>query len=368
VGTAGTALQWPLAGPANAARFEPPRSEEPGGPVRLNSNENAYGPSKKTAAAISSAVVGVNRYPLMELDPLIEHIAAVHRVKSNQVLLGCGSTEILRVAAALAGSGGQLVQASPTFEGLQHCASGLGVQVISVPLTHAYAHDLDGMLQRVGPSTRLIYICNPNNPTASITPRKDLEVFITKLPANCYVLIDEAYHHYVNQSGMYTSFIDRPVDNERVIVCRTFSKVYGLAGLRLGYAISSPATIERLRVYISEDNVNGVVAQAAVTALDDREATNSFVKRNADDRQEFLNQAQGRMLKPIDSHTNFIMMNTHHPVTDVIEHFRKNNILIGRHFPPMNTYIRVSLGTPNQMLAFWHVWDKLPFAKDAMHH
>jgi histidinol-phosphate aminotransferase len=366
---AGTALQWPLAGVSRAGSFEPARVGEPGGPIRLNSNENAYGPSKKTMAAIVAATARSNRYPFMEYDPLVERIASAHGVKSEQVLLGCGSTEILRVAtAAFTGSDRQLVQASPTFESIGHYASMLGAEVVSVPLAHGFAHDLDGMLARVGASSGLVYICNPNNPTASITPRKDLETFIGKLPANCYVLIDEAYHHYVSPSGMYASFIDRPVDDKRVIVSRTFSKVYGLAGLRLGYAVGSPATLERMRAHTTEDNVNGIVARAAVVALEDREATREFAKRNADDRQEFLNHAQGRMIKPIDPHANFVMFDTHDPATDIIEHFRKNNILIGRRFPPMDTYIRVSLGTPNQMLAFWRIWDTLPYPKGAMQH
>jgi histidinol-phosphate aminotransferase len=365
---AGTALQWPLASISRGASFEPARVGESEGPVRLNSNENVYGPSKKTMAAISSAIARSNRYPFMELDPLVERIASAHGVKNDQVLLGCGSTEILRVAAAaFVGRGRQLVQASPTFESIGHYTSLLEGEVVSVPLTHAYAHDLDGILARVGASTGLVYICNPNNPTSSITARKDLETFISKLPANCYVLMDEAYHHYVNASGMYASFIDRPMDDKRVIVSRTFSKVYGLAGLRLGYAVGSPATLERMRAYMTEDNVNGIVARAAVAALEDRDATREFAKRNADDRQEFLNHAQGRMIKPIDPHANFVMFDTHHPATDIIDHFRKNNVLIGRPFPPLDTYVRVSLGTPSQMVAFWRVWDTLPYPK-GMHH
>jgi histidinol-phosphate aminotransferase len=103
-------------------------------------------------------------------------------------------------------------------------------------------------------------------------------------------------------------------------------------------------------------------------ALDDADGINDFIQRNTNDRQEFFNQAMARVVKPIDSHANFVMMNTLHAAEDVIQHFRKNNILIGRHFPPMDTYIRVSLGRPEEMLAFWRTWDLLPFAKDFMHH
>ena len=120
--------------------------------------------------------------------------------------------------------------------------------------------------------------------------------------------------------------------------------------------------------YATLDNVNGVVVRGAIAALDDAASVTEFIKRNEDVRQEFFNQAMARMLKPIDSHTNFVMMNTHHPAEQVIEHFRKNNVLIGRRFPAMDSYIRVSFGTPGDMAAFWRVWDLLPFAKSHMQH
>jgi histidinol-phosphate aminotransferase len=121
-----------------------------------------------------------------------------------------------------------------------------------VRLTPRFSHDLDGMQARVSLSTTLVYICNPNNPTASLTPRKDLEEFINKLPASTFAVIDEAYHHYASKSGMYGSFIDYPIDNERVIVTRTFSSVYGLAGLRLGYAVAAPNAIQKMREFATE--------------------------------------------------------------------------------------------------------------------
>ena len=343
--------------------FEPMRPRESGGPTRLNSNENVYGPSEKTAAAIRTASVTANRYPFHEYDALIEQIAALNGVKPEQMVIGCGSTEILRVAAAaFLGNGKQLLQASPTFEALAHYAQSSGAEVVSIPLDKQFAHDLDGMLERVNASTRLVYICNPNNPTASLTPRKDLEAFIGKLPANCYVLIDEAYHHFAVQSAMYASFLDHPINDERVIVARTFSKVYGLAGLRLGYGVASHATAKLMDSYLTEDGVNSIVVHAAATALSDTESVTDFVKRNASVRQEFFNQAKARELQPIDSYANFVMMNAGHPALQTIEHFRKNNVLIGRRFPAMDTYVRISLGTPEEMQAFWRTWDMQPTA------
>jgi histidinol-phosphate aminotransferase len=364
-----SAIQWPLTELSGACIFEPSRFQQDPRLVRLNSNENAYGPSAKVADAVKSAVGSSNRYAYMQYDALAESIANFHHVKPDQILLGCGSTEILRVAvSAFLGNGKQLIEASPTFEAMEHYARAAGSEVISVRLTPTFAHDLDGMLARASASTALIYICNPNNPTASLTPRNDLERFISALPASTFVVIDEAYHHYAGTSGMYASFIDRRLDTEKVIVARTFSKVYGLAGLRFGYAVASPNVIQQMRKFTTENNINVIVTQAAVAALDDTNGVSAFVRRNADNRQEFFNQAQARALKPIDSHANFVMMNTSHPATEVIQHFRQNNILIGRRFSPMDTYIRISLGREEEMLTFWRTWDKLPYAKNIMHH
>ena len=367
-GAVTAAIPWRL-----AANGPPLLESAPGGPddglILLYSNENAYGPSAKVRNAITSAAQNANRYPRMRYNSLTEKIAGIHNVSPDRVLLGCGSTEILRVAAcAFLGRGKQLIHASPTFEAIEHYAASVDSEVIAVPLTSAFAHDLDAMLGRVGASTAVVYICNPNNPTASITPRKDLEAFISKLPVSTLVILDEAYHHYAGASGMYGSFLDHPFDDQRLIVLRTFSKVYGLAGLRLGYAVASPKVIQQMRRFATQDNVNAIATESAFVALDDADGINDFIQRNTNDRQEFFNQAMARVVKPIDSHANFVMMNTLHAAEDVIQHFRKNNILIGRHFPPMDTYIRVSLGRPEEMLAFWRTWDLLPFAKDFMHH
>src|SRR5580704_11077320 len=365
----GAALRLPLGKVSAAYTAEPARKRQSDVPIRLDSNENVYGPSAIVANAITAATGKANRYPFRQYDDVAGRIANFHHVRPEQVLMGCGSTEILRVAAwAFLGNGRQMIQALPTFEALEEYAKSVDSEVVSVHRTSKFAHDLDGMLARVGPSTGLIYICNPNNPTASLTPRRDLETFIRKLPATVRVVIDEAYHQYALPSAMYSSFIDHPIADDRVIVTRTFSKVFGLAGLRLGYAVAHPAVIEKMRPFITQDGLNAIMAEVAGVALDDTAGVREFVARNRNDRQEFFNDANGRMLKPIGSQANFVMMNVEHPATEVIEHFRKHNILIGRHFPPLDTYIRVSLGSPEEMRVFWQTWDLLPWAKMFMHH
>jgi len=330
-------------------------------PILLNKNENAYGPSERVRKVINAGVSRANRYPDREYDGLVERIAAFHRVKPEQVILGCGSTEILRVATcAFLGPGTLLVQASPTYEAIEAYARATGASIASVPLDREFAHDLDAMLQRSSTPGSLVYICNPNNPTASITPRKDLETFIAKLPKNSHVLIDEAYHHYAGPSA-YQSFVDHPMGDERLIVSRTFSEAYGLAGLRVGYGIAHPAVAKKMRTYLTMGSINEVAVTAAMAAIEDDDGLQIGVRRNQNDRQEFFNQAISRMLRPVASHANFVFMNVHQPADEVIRRFQESNILIGGPYPPpFDTYVRISLGSRSEMQAFWRAWDKLP--------
>ena len=344
------------------------RAARSDGLIHLDSNENPYGPSAKVAEAIRSATGMANRYPLSKYQEVTDQIASFHRVKAENVLFACGSTEILRVAAcAFAGSGRQLIQAVPTFGAVEEYARAVGSEVVSVPLDPTYAHDLGAMSARTNTSTGLVYICNPNNPTSSLTPRKAIEDFVARLPASTRVLIDEAYHPYVVSTGTYASFIDRPLNDDRVIVTRTFSNVYGLAGLRLGYAVAAAPAIEAMRKFLTANSLNAIAAEVVGVALDDVKGVAESVKRNRDQRQEFLNSSNIRSLKPIDPHANFVMVDVQHPVEQVIEHFRQHNILIGPRVPSLETYMRVSFGTTAEMIAFWKAWDLLPWSHNMIH-
>ena len=253
-----------------------------------------------------------------------------------------------------------LVLASPTFGPVADLAKRVGAQVVAVPVNKHYAHDLDAMLHHTNASTGLVYICNPNNPTGSLTPRKDLEAFLEKLPPKITVVIDEAYHEYVGPSSDYASFIDHPIDDNRVIVVRTFSKIYGLAGLRLGYAVSSKEVSLKLSLTQLERGVNIVATRAAAAALDDSDYVQHSVKRNKDDRQEFYNQTNARMLRQIDSHTNFVFMNTGLPCSQIIQHFERNNIVLGPVVPQMDKHVRVAISSRENMKEFWRVWNLQP--------
>jgi len=344
-----------------ASNAVPMSADQPGGLIRLDRNENPYGPPQKAVQAIRASLELCNRYPRGEYEALSEKIARSHNVKQEQVLLGAGSRQILWMAAtAYLSSGKRLVLASPTFEAVADFAQFGGAEVVAVPLDKKFQHDLDGMLARATNADGLTYICNPNNPTGSLTPRKDLEAFLTKLPSRAVVLIDEAYHDYVAATPDYASFLDHPVHDSRVIVLRTFSKIYGLAGLRVGYAIASPQAVLKLSANRLQWSISVAAARAAAAALEDSAYVRLSAKRNTDDRQEFYNRENAHMLGSIDSHTNFVMMRAGLPSAQVLEHFKKHNVLLGPAIPRMDKYIRVSLGLPEEMREFWRVWDLLP--------
>ena len=361
LGLGATAAAVGFSGLEPIAFGEPPRASTPGGPILLNANENAYGmfPSVEKAAVEGLRVA--NRYPFRIYNDVIERIAAYNKVSSKQVLLGNGSTEVLAMASrAFTGAGRKLIAAVPTFESSLAYSRDRGAPVVEIPLTASYAHDLDAMLARAGSDTGLVYICNPNNPTASLTPRRDIEAFLRQLPADTYVLIDEAYHHFATDSPDYVSFLDKPVDDPRVIVARTFSKIYGMAGLRLGYSVATEKTTKLLQAWQLQDNGNMIALHAGLAALADDTAMRAGVARNVADRKEFMRQAALRSLHTIPSYANFAMVETGRPVRQVIRHFHSDNIAVGRPFPRMENFLRVSFSRPDDMAAFWQTWDKLP--------
>lgn len=359
-------LKLANAATGHAAFLESPVADD-GGFLRLDRNENPYGPFPKVTDAIQRSMNQANRYSRSERDALALAIARFHRVGREQVLLGAGSTDVLRMAAqAFLGPQKQLIVANPTFGALEYYAGFAGANVIKVPLNRDLAHDLNAMQARSNSETGVVYLCNPNNPTATITPRKQIEKFVRSPPSAKIIVVDEAYHEYAGVSQAYASFIDQPLGDDRLVVVRTFSGAYGLAGMRLGYAVGAPRILKSMSRCAVEDSINSLATAAGLAALDSPAEIRDTVQRNENDRQEFFNQAMGRMLKPIDSHANFAFMDALHPTDIVLEHFRKHKILLGPTFPSMPNYVRISFGTPEEMKEFWRIWDLLPGSDMAM--
>jgi histidinol-phosphate aminotransferase len=333
------------------------RSLPKAGMVILSSNENPYGALPKAADAMRSALPLGNRYAFRQTSELADKIASYCTCTRQQVSLGNGSTEILKMAvAAYCGAGKKLIYCWPTFEAAPGYAKAMGTELVELPLTKSYAHDLDAMLaaaQKGG--SGLIYICNPNNPTATLTPYADMKTFVDKVPASYGILIDEAYHHFAVGQPDYDTFLGNP----RVILARTFSKVYGMAGIRLGYAVATVENIKKMDQHKLDTNINACACAGGLASLEDDPAMTVAAKRIVADREEFARQAAARKLTMVPSAANFAMVRSGQPAAGLGQKFAEKNILVGRPFPSMNDYLRVSFGTPAEMKQFWTAWDEI---------
>ena len=325
-------------------------------------NQNAYGPSAKAIAAVRDASADVVfGYSQAAVERLRSKIAERYEVSTDRVVLGCGSSEILLLAAdVFLGPGKRLVTAHPTCAVMPAAATAASRHVTSVPLALDHSHDLTAMLAACDARTGLVYICNPNNPTGTVTRRAGIDAFLARRPADTMVLIDEAYQEYVAPSEDALSYLQRPAADDRVIVVRTFSKIHGLAGLRVGYAIASPRVAAVMASKRLPLGVSGLAAEAAIAALDDPEHVRVSERRNADDRQEFFNHANARMLRVIDSQTNFAMLDTARPAGEVVAHFRAHGLTLPSPWVGYERHVRVSIGTAAEMTEFWRVWDLMP--------
>ncbi|HZE70676.1 MAG TPA: histidinol-phosphate transaminase [Pyrinomonadaceae bacterium] len=320
------------------------------GIVRLSSNENPYGPSPAALKAMSEAFSLAWRYPDEHADILGENLARLHDVTSDQVMLGNGSSEILKLAAAtFTGPDRRLVIADPTFEAIARYAKTARAEVIKVSLTPDYRHDLAKMMTytKVG----LVYVCNPNNPTASITPKSEIRSFLAQIPPTTTVLVDEAYHHYV-ESPDYESVIGLVKHHSNLIVARTFSKIYGMAGLRCGYCIAHPTIIRQLREQQPWDNVNIMALMAANASLPDKTYVEQGKQRNSDTRKYVYGELEKLSLRFIPSHANFLMIDLQRPARPIIAALAERKVEVGRVFPSLPNFLRVTIGTRTQMETF----------------
>jgi len=318
--------------------------------IRLSANENPYGPSAAAIEAMKEAFAKVWRYPDESQDALIEAIARLHSVSRDQVLLGDGSSEILKLAAAcFTGPSRKVVMASPTFEAIGNYGRAAGAEVVSVPLDAAFAHDVTKMGAVSG--TGLLYVCNPNNPTGSITPKDAVRGLIASAPASTAILVDEAYCHYASSSD-YESVIPAIASRPNLIVARTFSKIYGMAGLRCGYAISSRETIRTLGAQQAWDSMNVMAIAAAQASLADPHHVTEGTKRNAATKASVVASLKKLGFEIIPSETNFFMIDVRRDVRPLIGAIRAKGVQVGRLFPALPQHMRVTIGRPEQMDAF----------------
>jgi histidinol-phosphate aminotransferase len=322
-----------------------------GGIVRLSANENPYGPSPKALKAMTDSFTLACRYPDEHNNVLIEKLAKLNGVNHQQILLGDGSSEILKLCAeSFTGKErGTLVAADPTFEAILEQAKTNGAEIVKLPLTSRFTHDLAKMLSAARGG--LIYVCNPNNPTASITPRNELRDFIAQAPHETMILVDEAYFHFAD-SPDYESVIPLVKDYPNLIVARTFSKIYGMAGLRCGYCVAQKQTLDRMRAYQMWDSVNIMALAAASASLDDADQVPNGQRLNKDAKEFTVNKLDKLGYETIPSQANFIMFDCKRPVIPLIQAMKQQNVHVGRLFPALPNHMRVTIGKKTEMESF----------------
>jgi len=300
---------------------------------------------------MSDAFGLASRYPDEHNNVLIDKLAGINGVNHNQILLGDGSNEILKLCAdTFTGKGnGKLVAADPSFEAILNQARVNGAEVVKVPLTRDFSHDLPKMLATA--KEGLIYICNPNNPTASITPENELREFIAKSPRETMILVDEAYFHYAD-SPDYQSMIPLVKDHPNLIVTRTFSKIYGMAGLRCGYCVAQKDTIDRMRPHQMWDSVNCMALAAASASLDDADQVTNGQRLNGEAKSFVTSELNKMGYKSIPSQANFIMFDCKRPVMPLIQALKQRKVHVGRLFPALPNYMRLTIGKKSEMETF----------------
>ena len=319
--------------------------------IRIDSNENPNGPGGHVLDAIRGKFGEASRYGKIPSEELRVAIAKQHGVSPDNVQLGCGSTDILRMGVyAYTSPTLALVSGGPTFEDPGRQAEVNGAKVRAVPVRGDLKLDLDAMILQCD-GAGLVFLCNPNNPTATVHGKDAIADFVSRVlraSPGTTILIDEAYHEYVEDPA-YATAIPLAMENPRVIVSRTFSKVYGMAGLRIGYAIAHPDTIKAMARYRMPNAVNTLGAVAAVAALND---TNHIA------REQKLNHASKEYTRRFfvdsgynvgSSDANFLMIDIKRDSKEFQEKCKARGVLVGRQFPPLLSYARISIGTMGEM-------------------
>ena len=353
-------LTSPLDLLAQGTQGTPPRPRDQRAPeeydtmAKLGNNENPYGPSETVLQAMTKAFKYANRYGYPDGN-VLDAIAKHHDVPTNQVMIAAGSGEILDVCCtALLQDGKKIIGCDPSYEILYQQASSLKAgDTIRIPLLADYRQDIPAMIRATKKNHRqvgFVYLCNPNNPTGRIVTRDEVRQLLDGIPEDVPVLIDEAYHHFVEDPAYETS-MKYVKEGRAVIVARTFSKIAGLAGMRLGYAVAPRDQLAVLRPYAT-GSVNACVRWGAAAALADKANEDKVRRVTTELRKKTIADLKTLGYESIPSETNFFMVHLKRPIQPVIEDFRKKGVIVGRPFPPLNESLRVSIGTPDEMARF----------------
>ncbi|HUF51900.1 MAG TPA: histidinol-phosphate transaminase [Longimicrobiales bacterium] len=321
--------------------------------AKLAFNENPYGPSESVLKAMNYAYKYASRYGYPD-SGLVRALAAHHGVATENIMLGAGSGEILEVVGvSLLGDGKKVIGVEPSYGQVYQHATSVRAEAVTVPLLPDYRQDMGALIDAANRHARdvgFVYLCNPNNPTGRIVTKREVQQLLDGIPRDMPVLIDEAYHHFVDDSEYATS-IPYVLEGRPVIVARTFSKIYGMAGIRLGYAVAPRALLQRMGPY-STGSISALARYGGMAALQDNAAEARVRETTLQLRRKTTAQLQRLGFDVIPSETNFFMVHLRRPVQPVITEFRSRGVAVGRPFPPMTEHLRVSIGTPAEMDRF----------------
>ena len=322
--------------------------------IRLSANENPYGPSGYVRKKIAEGMDYACRYPSFYPGQLLEKIAAKEGVSTDSIVLTAGSTEGLKMAGMMYGmAGNEIVAATPTFLALMSYAAQFGAQINYVPLNEELVHDLPGMERAVTDQTALVYLCNPNNPTGTLLEGKSFMDFGRRISKKSMVFIDEAYIDYIREPN-YPTGVSLVKEGAKVIVAKTFSKVYGLAGMRIGYLVTQPNIAASLKS-LSMGGMNIPAMFAAEAALDDQSFYDKSLALNEEAKEQIYQTLDRMGLKYIRTHGNFVFFQSGIPIQELQSRAERLGVLVGRPFPPYNDWCRISTGTPDQTAKFCSV-------------
>ena len=321
------------------------------GIILLNGNENAYGPSTAAKKAMTEAAANSNRYPDDHVAVLKKQIAEFWHVGTENILFGAGSSEFLGLVSLLVSSNkGTIITAEPSYRVWNRQAESFGLGFKRIPVATDKTLDLGGMVSAIDDNTRMMYICNPNNPIGTYVEDHLLRNFVNECSKKCMVLVDEAYTEFAD----LPSLKDLAVNNPNIVVAKTFSKIYGLAGARIGYVIAHPATIKKISPFQPwpDANISAVTVAAASAALKDQAFVKDCKEKAAQARELCYKAFKELSLEYLPSHANFILFNIDKITGDFTKRMEEKKIFVQfrNHFG--GKWCRVSMGTIDEMKAF----------------
>jgi len=336
---------------AAAARRRP----SPADAVLIDANENPLGPSQTARDAMAAVLPQSGRYAENLTDDLIGLFAQSEGLSPDQVRAVAGSSPALSLSVvAFVSPEKSYVTADPGYESGMNVASILGARVVKVPLTKTYSHDMKAMLA-AAPDAGIFYVCSPNNPTGTVTPHSDIEYLVANKPKDSVVLVDEAYIHFTE----VPSTLDLVKAGKDIIVLRTFSKVYGMAGLRCGFIIARPDLLEKVMKRGGWNAMPVTALAAAIASLKDPQLVSERRQINTSVRQQTFQWLDRNRYAYIPSVSNCFMLETRRPGQELRDAMAKEKVMVGRVWPSMPTWVRVTVGTADEMEHFQTAFQKV---------